>query len=276
MPAANPNPAPDRAAVKARQQATWATGDFAVIGTRTAFAAELLCEAADLQAGWRVLDVATGSGNAALAAARRGCDAVGVDYVPALLDRARARAAAERLQAEFVPGDAEQLPFPDASFDAVTSIYGSMFAPDHPRAAGELARVCRSGGRIALASWTPDGYVGEMFRLFARFVPPPAGVPSPVLWGTETHLRTLFAGHAVTIRSAVRETLFRFRSPQDKIDLFRAFFGPTIRAYERLDAPGQTEITAAWAALIQRFDRNAGRGPIAVRAAYLESVIERV
>src|SRR4051794_14249031 len=165
---ATPQSPPDFAAVKRRQQATWASGDFAVVAARIVFQAEHLCETADLQAGWRVLDVATGSGNAALAAARRGCEAVGVDYVPALLQRGRARAAAERLDVEFVSGDAENLPFPDGLFDAVVSIYGAMFAPDHARAAAELARVCRPGGRIALANWTPDGFIGETFRVFSR------------------------------------------------------------------------------------------------------------
>jgi ubiquinone/menaquinone biosynthesis C-methylase UbiE len=164
---AAPSLAPDFAAVKGRQQKTWASGDFSVVASRIVFQAEHLCETADLQAGWRVLDVATGSGNAAIAAARRGCEAVGVDYVPALLERGRIRAAAEHLDVRFVEGDAEDLRFPDAAFDAVLSIYGVMFAPDHHRAAAELARVCRPGGRIALASWTPDGFIGETFRIFS-------------------------------------------------------------------------------------------------------------
>src|SRR5215213_5943701 len=189
---AAPSLAPDFAAVKGRQQGTWASGDFAVVAARIVFQAEHLCETADLHAGWRVLDVATGSGNAALAAARRGCEAVGVDYVPALLRRGRARAAAELLDVEFVEGDAENLPFPDASFDAVVSIYGAMFAPDHHRAAAELARVCRPGGRIALASWTPDGFIGETFRIFSRYIPAPPGLQPPVRWGDEGYLETLF------------------------------------------------------------------------------------
>src|SRR5436309_13871235 len=179
---------PDLAAIKQRQQQTWASGDFAVVAARIVLVAEQLCDSADLHAGWRVLDVATGSGNAAIAAARLGCAAVGVDYVPALLERGRERAAAEHLDVRFVEGDAEDLPFPDASFDAVLSIYGVMFAPDHRRAAPELARVCRPGGRIALASWTPDGFIGETFRIFSSYLPPAPGLPPPVRWGDQGYL----------------------------------------------------------------------------------------
>src|SRR5262245_64057298 len=186
-------------AVKQRQQATWSSGDFSVVAARIVYQAELLCETADLQAGWRVLDVATGSGNAALAAARRGCQAVGIDYVPALLGRGRIRAEAEHLPAEFVEGDAEQLPFPTAAFDAVVSIYGVMFAPDHRRAASELARVCRPGGRIALASWTPDGFIGETFRIFSGYMPPAPGLEPPVRWGNEAYLRSLFGRDASSL-----------------------------------------------------------------------------
>src|SRR5262249_53571569 len=174
---------PDLSAVKKRQQLAWSSGDCAVVASRIVLVAEQLCDRADLRAGWRVLDVATGSGNAALAAARHGCTAVGVDYVPALLERGRRRAAAEGLPVELIEGDAEALPFRDASFDAVTSVFGTMFAPDHAKTAAEVLRVCRPGGTIALASWTPDGFVGELFRVISRHVPPPAGVASPMLWG---------------------------------------------------------------------------------------------
>ena len=182
----------DLAAVKQRQQATWASGDFAEIATLIVPMAEQLCDAADLRAGWDVLDVATGSGNAAIAAARLGCDVVGIDYVPALLERGRERATAERLAVELVEGDAEALPFADGSFDAVVSVVGSMFAPDHRRAAAEILRVCRPGGTIALASWAPDGFIGALFRTVASHVPPPPGVASPMLWGDERHLAELF------------------------------------------------------------------------------------
>src|SRR3954462_15331181 len=189
---ATPLSPPDFAAVKRRQQATWASGDFSVVAARIAFQAEPWCGTADAQAGGHVLDVAPGSGNAAIAAARRGCEAVGVDYVPALLERGRIRAAAEHLDVRFVEADAEDLRFPDASFDAVVSIYGVMFAPDHRRAAAEMARVCRPGGRIALASWTPDGFIGETFRVFARYFPPAPGLQPPVRWGDGAYLGELF------------------------------------------------------------------------------------
>ncbi|HYH67700.1 MAG TPA: methyltransferase domain-containing protein [Urbifossiella sp.] len=270
-----PVTAPDFAAVKSRQQATWASGDFAVVAARIVFQAEHLCETADLQAGWRVLDVATGSGNAALAAARRGCEAVGVDYVPALLERGRTRAAAELLDVEFVEGDAENLPFPDASFDAVVSIYGAMFAPDHDRAAAELARVCRPGGRIALASWTPDGFIGETFRVFARYLPPAPGLRPPIRWGDPAHLDALFGKAAASATSYRRTAVFRFRSAEENVDFFRTYYGPTLRAFESLDPPQRVRLRDELLDLARRYDRNGGAGPIAIAGDYLETVIVR-
>jgi SAM-dependent methyltransferase len=268
-------PVPDFAAVKQRQQATWASGDFSVVAARVLFQAEHLCETADLQAGWRVLDVATGSGNAALAAARRGCDVVGLDYVPALLERGRLRAAAEHLAAEFVEGDAEALPFPAASFDAVTSIYGVMFAPHHRRAAAELARVCRPGGRIALACWTPDGFIGETFRVFSRYLPPAPGLEPPGRWGDETYQRALFGASAASVTGYRRTAVFRFRSAEENVSFFRTYYGPTLRAFESL-APEQCDaLYRDLVALARRYDRNAGVGPIAIGADYLETVIVR-
>ena len=262
-------------AIKTRQQATWASGDFSVVAARIQLQAELLCEAADLQAGWRVLDVATGSGNAALAAARRGCEAVGVDYVPALLERGRLRAAAEHLDVEFIGRDAENLLFPDASFDAVTSIYGVMFAPDQARAAAELARVCRSGGRIALASWTPDGFIGDTFRLFSRYLPPAPGLQPPVLWGDESHLRMLFGRAAASMSSRRRTVVFRYRSPEENVDFFRTYYGPTLRAFEALGPDSRDALYRELVELAQRYDRNGGSGPVAITADYLETVIVR-
>jgi SAM-dependent methyltransferase len=270
-----PRPAPDFAAVKRRQQATWASGDFSVVAARIVFQAEHLCETADVQAGWRVLDVATGSGNAAIAAARRGCEAVGVDYVPALLERGRVRAAAEHLDVRFVEGDAEDLPFADASFDAVLSIYGVMFAPDHRRAAAELARVCRPGGRIALASWTPDGFIGETFRIFSRYLPPAPGLQPPVAWGDDVYLDTLF-GRAAAARTSHRRTaVFRFRSAEENVDFFRTYYGPTLRAFEALDPVPREALRADLLALARKYDRNGGTGPVAITADYLETVIVR-
>src|SRR3954464_12962659 len=273
---APPAPALDFAAVKSRQQSTWASGDFAVVAARIVFQAEHLCETADVQAGWRVLDVATGSGNAALAAARRGCEAVGVDYVPALLERGRVRAAAEHLDVRFVEGDAEDLPFADASFDAVLSIYGVMFAPDHRRARAELARVCRPGGRIALASWTPDGFIGETFRVFSRYLPPAPGLQPPVRWGDAGYLDSLFGDVAASMTSHRRSAVFRFRSAEENVDFFRTHYGPTLRAFESLDPPRRESLYNDLVALARRYDRNAGTGPIAITADYLETLIERV
>jgi SAM-dependent methyltransferase len=259
----------DLAAVKERQQKTWASGDFHEIASRIVLVAEQLCDSADLHAGWRVLDVATGSGNAAIAAARLGCTAVGVDYVPALVERAKVRAQAEGLDVELLVGDAEALPFPADSFDAVTSVFGTMFAPDHRQTANELLRVSRPGGTIALASWTPDGFIGELFKVVSKHVPPPAGVASPLLWGTEAHLRELFGDELAWLDVAERTFTFRFASPAEFVTFFRAWYGPTLKAFEA--APDPAALEADLIALVERFDR-LGTGATAVPAAYLEAV----
>jgi SAM-dependent methyltransferase len=264
--------APDLEAVKQRQQAAWASGDFAVVASRIVLVAEHLCDTADLQAGWRVLDVATGSGNAAIAAARHGSTAVGVDYVPALLERGRIRAEAEGLAVELLEGDAEALPFPDASFDAVTSVFGSMFAPDHARAAAELLRVCRPGGTIALASWTPEGFIGDLFRTVGAHVPPPAGVQSPMLWGTEAHLRTLFGDGIASLEIEERTFTFRFGSAQEFVDFFRTWYGPTLKAFAALEGSARDALEEDILALVRRYDRLGGSGAIAIPSAYTEAV----
>lgn len=272
---ANSNQGVDYVAVKQRQQATWASGDFSVVASRIVYEAEQLCETAELQAGWRVLDVATGSGNAALAAARRGCDAIGIDYVPALLERGRIRADAEHLSVEFLEGDAEQIPFPSASFDAVLSIYGVMFAPHHQLAASELLRVCRPGGRIALACWMPNGFIGETFRLFSRYLPPAAGLQPPVRWGEEAYQRELFGNRAASVTSYPRTAIFRYRSAEENVDFFRTWYGPTLRAFDALSADRQAALNNDMIELVHRYDRNAGAGPVAIAADYLETVIIR-
>ena len=264
-------PKPDLGAVKLRQQQAWASGDFAVVAARIVLVAEQLCDTADLHAGWRVLDVATGTGNGAIAAARLGCTAVGVDYVPALLERGRARAAAESLDVELLEGDAESLPFADDSFDAVTSIFGCMFAPDHAQAAAELLRVCRPGGTIALASWTPDGFIGELFRTVAAHVPPPAGVPSPMLWGTEGHLRQLFGERIAWLEVAERTFTFRFRSAEEFVAFFRTWYGPTLKAFAALEGGARDALESDLVALARRFDR-LGRDAVAIPATYTEAV----
>ena len=258
--------------VKQRQQQTWASGDFHAVGARIVLTAEQLVDRADLQAGWSVLDVATGSGNAAIAAARLGCEAVGVDYVPSLLERGRARAAAEGLDVEFVEGDAEALPFPDECFDAVTSVYGCMFAPDQQQAAAELLRVTRPGGTIALASWTPDGFIGELFRTTAKHVPPPAGVPSPMRWGTEHHLQNLLGDGVSTLETRERTFTFRFPSAQAFVDFFRRWYGPTLKAFAALEGAAREALEHDLVALVERHDRLRGDA-VAIPAAYTEAVL---
>ena len=271
-----PKPGPDFPAIKVRQQATWASGEYARVAARIVYAAEQLAENASLQAGWNVLDVATGSGNLALAAARRGCHVVGLDYVPALLERGRLRARSELLDIEFVEGDAENLPFPDASFDAVMSIYGVMFAPNHARAAAEMARVCRPGGTIALASWTPEGFIGDTFRLFSTYVPPAPGLTPPVQWGNESHLQAIFGQAIRSISSTVRTYIFRFPSAAANVEFFRSYYGPTLKLFQAVGEDRQADLTRDLESLANRYDRNKNPGgPIAITAEYLETVITR-
>jgi SAM-dependent methyltransferase len=265
---------PGLAQVKERQQQMWASGDFHAVATLIQPVADVLCEAVDLQAGWRVLDVACGSGNAAIAAARCGCDALGVDYVPALLARGRRRAEAEGLLIELLEGDAEAIPFPAGSFDAVLSVFGSMFAPDHLQAAMELARVCRPGGRIGLATWTPDGFIGEMLKVVAAHVPPPPGVPSPILWGTEPYLRELLGDQIDTLACRERTFTFRFRSAEAYVDYFRTYYGPTVKAFETAGTAGGDALFGDLVDLVRRHARPTP-GPVSIPATYLETVAVR-
>lgn len=263
----------DLAAVKARQQKTWASGDFSVVAARIVLVSEQLAESADLRAGWTVLDVACGNGNATLAAARSGTHAIGVDYVPALLEDGRGRALAEGLDVEFRAGDAEALPLQDDSVDAVLSVFGTMFAPDHQRTADEVLRVTRPGGTVALASWTPGGFIGQMFRVITSHVPAPAGVASPLLWGTEDHLVELFGTAIDTIDSRERDCVFRFATAEEFVTFFRRWYGPTLKAFEALDAQGQAALAADLAELAGTFDRNRDGGSISIPSTYLEAVI---
>ena len=265
-------PKPDLQAVKQRQQLTWASGDYGAVAARIMLVAEQLCDSADLHAGWRVLDVATGTGNAAIAAARLGCTAVGVDYVPTLLEQGRRRAAAEGLEVELVEGDAEDLPFPDGSFNAVTSVFGSMFAPDHATAADELLRVCVPGGTIALASWTPTGFIGDLFRTVAAHVPPPAGVQSPMLWGTKGHLGELFGNRITSLGVRERTFTFRFESAEQFVDFFRRWYGPTVKAFAALEPGTQDELNRDLVALAQRADRLGTGDAIAIPSTYVEAI----
>jgi ubiquinone/menaquinone biosynthesis C-methylase UbiE len=265
---------PNLAAIKQKQQATWASGDFAVVGTTLQIVGEQLAEAADVRADEQVLDVAAGNGNATLAAARRFAHVTSTDYVPALLDKGRARASAEALPVRFLEADVEDLPFADSSFDVVLSTYGAMFAPDHARTAAEMMRVLRSGGRLGMANWTPDGVIGRLFRVIGAHLPPPAGLKSPALWGSETYLAELF-GPTVQIRSERRHFNFRYRSTAHFLQVFRDYYGPTHKAFGALDAAGQQKLARDITALLDEFNV-AGSASLVVPAAYLEVVITKV
>lgn len=265
---------PDLAAVKTRQQAAWSSGDYAVVGTTLQIVGEELCEALDLRAGQRVLDVAAGNGNVALAAARRWCEVTATDYVPALLNRARERATADHLAIEFREADAEALPFPDGSFDAVVSTFGVMFTPDQDRAAAEMARVCRRGGKIGLANWTPEGFIGQLFKTIGARVPPPAGLRSPAQWGTHARLTELFQPHGCTVQASERRFNFRYRSPDHWLEIFRTYYGPLLKAFAALDADGQEALEQDILALIARFNRS-GDATMVVPSAYLEVVVSK-
>jgi SAM-dependent methyltransferase len=265
---------PDFNAIKGRQMTAWSSGDYAVIGTTLQLVGEQLAEACDLRFDERVLDVAAGNGNATLAAARRGCKVTSTDYVAALLDRAAERARAERLEVRFQAADAEALPFDDASFDAVLSTFGVMFAPDHATAASELARVCRPGGRIGLANWTPTGFIGQLFKVLGRHVPPPAGVQPPSLWGVEAHLRELFGERAASVTATPRQFNFRYRSAAHFIEVFRTWYGPVHKAFASLPPEGAAALEQELAELLNRCNR-AGAASLVVPSDYLEVVIAR-
>jgi len=274
MSAATSSPAVDLAAVKTRQQVAWSTGNYAVVGTTLQIVGENLCEALDLRSNARVLDVAAGNGNATLAAARRWCDVTSTDYVAALLESGRARAQAEGLTIQFREADAENLPFADASFDAVMSTFGVMFTPNQDKAASELARVCKPGGRIGLANWTPESFIGQVFKTIGKYIPPAPGVKSPALWGTKARLEELFGKTAREIRTTSREFAFRYRSPAHWIEVFRTFYGPMNKTYGALDAEKQAAFTQDLLALMASRNRS-GDSTLVLPSEYLEVVIER-
>ncbi|HVC10352.1 MAG TPA: class I SAM-dependent methyltransferase [Burkholderiales bacterium] len=267
-------PAPDLAMLKARQHSAWSSGDYALVGSTLQIVGEALCEALDLRAGQRVLDVAAGNGNATLAAARRWCEVISTDYVPALLARGEARAAANGMSVAFQEADAEALPFADASFDVVVSTYGVMFTPDQERAAAEMLRVCRPGGKIGLANWTPNGFIGQVFKTIGRQLPPPAGAKSPALWGTRERLDELFGADAASMRVEPRDFMFRYRSPAHFIDVFKTYYGPMLKAFAALEEGKRAALLADMQALIGRLNR-ADDGTMVVPGEYLEVVIVR-
>jgi ubiquinone/menaquinone biosynthesis C-methylase UbiE len=264
----------DLAALKTRQHAAWSSGDYAVVGTTLQIVGEELCEALDLRSGQKVLDVAAGNGNVTLAAARRWCDVVSTDYVPSLLERGRLRAEAEGLSVEFKEADAEALGFANASFDVVVSTFGVMFAPDHDKAAAELVRVCRSGGKIGLANWTPEGFIGQLFKVLGKYLPPPAGTRSPPQWGTQARIAEMFGAAAASIKAESRMFSFRYRSPEHFVEIFRNFYGPTHKAFAALNSVNQLGFQNDLLALIGRMNR-AEDGTMVVPSEYLEIVITK-
>lgn len=264
----------DLVAVKNKQHLAWSAGDYAVVGTTLQIVGESLCEALDLRAGESVLDVAAGNGNATLAAARRWCEVVSTDYVPALLERGQSRASAEALQVRFEQADAENLPYTDHSFDVVMSTFGVMFTPDQDKAAAEMARACKPGGRIGLANWTPTSFVGEIFKLIGKYLPPPAGVKSPALWGTEARLRELFGDQSDSIAIEHKHFAFRYRNAAHWLEVFRTFYGPMHKAFGALDAEHQASLIADLLALAEKFNR-ATDGTLVAPSEYVEVVITR-
>jgi ubiquinone/menaquinone biosynthesis C-methylase UbiE len=265
---------PDLAAVKTRQQAAWSSGDYAVVGATLQIVGEQLCEALDLRSGQTVLDVAAGNGNVTLAAARRWCEVTSTDYVPALLERGRSRAEAEGWRVAFREADAEALPFADESFDAVVSTFGVMFTADQERAAAELLRVCKRGGQIGLANWTPDGFIGQLFKTLAKRLPPPPGVKSPALWGTRARIEELFCAQARSIEFLPRKFIFRYRSPQHWMEVFKTYYGPLLKAFAALQPPAQQDLYDDIMALIARMNRS-GDATMVLPSEYAEIIVTK-
>jgi ubiquinone/menaquinone biosynthesis C-methylase UbiE len=269
-----PTPATiDLATIKARQQVAWGSGDYAIIGTTLQIVGETLCEAVDLRSNQRVLDVAAGNGNATLAAARRFADVVSTDYVGALLERGRLRAAADRLAVTFQEADAEALPFADNSFDVVLSTFGVMFTPNQQQTASELIRVCRPGGKIGLANWTPDGFIGQLFKTIGKYVPPAPGMQSPALWGNKAHLAALF-GSKATVAAQSRNFVFRYKSAAHWVETFRSYYGPIVKAFAAIDPQAREALQADLYALLDTFNV-AEDGTLVVPSEYLEVVITK-
>ena len=261
----------DLSAIKNKQRIAWSSGDYAVIGTTLQIVGEALCEAVDLRSNQRVLDVAAGNGNATLAAARRFAYVISTDYVFSLLERGRERAKAERLPIAFQEGDAEALAFEDASFDVVLSTFGVMFTPNQELAASELMRVCRKGGKIGMANWTPESFIGQLFKTIGKFVPPAPGVKSPLLWGTRAHLEMLFGSKAI-VAAESKNFVFRYKSPKHWIETFRAYYGPVVKAFETIDAEARKALEADLYALLDKFNV-AKDGTLVIPSEYLEVVI---
>jgi ubiquinone/menaquinone biosynthesis C-methylase UbiE len=263
----------DLATIKSRQQVAWSSGDYAIVGTTLQIVGEMLCESVDLRSNERVLDVAAGNGNATLAAARRFADVVSTDYVGALLERGRERAKADLLPVTFQEADAEALPFADASFDVVLSTFGVMFAPNQQQAANELIRVCRPGGKIGLANWTPRSFIGKLFKTVGKYVPPAPGMKSPALWGSKAHLDTLF-GSKVAVAVESKNFVFRYKSPKHWVEIFRGYYGPVVKAFAVIDPEAREALEADLYALLDTFNV-AEDGTLVLPSEYLEVVITK-
>jgi ubiquinone/menaquinone biosynthesis C-methylase UbiE len=275
--AAQPTPAPaapDLGALKTRQRAAWSSGNYAIVGSTLQIVGEQLCEALDLKSGSKVLDVAAGNGMASLAAARRWCEVISTDYVPDLLERGKARAAAEGWQLKFMEADAEDLPFEGDQFDVVLSTFGVMFTPNQDQAAAELLRVCKPKGKIGLANWTPDGFIGQVFKTLGKYLPPPAGTRSPAMWGTRTRLSEMFDAGASSVKAESRIFNFRYRSADHFLDVFRTYYGPVLKAFAALEPAKQEELQDDLHALIVRMNRSGDRTMV-VPSEYLEVVITK-
>lgn len=270
----SPSVVPDFKAIKNRQHSAWSSGDYAIVGTTLQIVGENLADAADLCPGQKVLDVAAGNGNATLAAARRWCEVTSTDYVDTLLQHGRRRAEAERLSVTFRQADAEALPFADGTFDAVVSTFGVMFAPDQSRAAAEMARVLKPGGRIGLANWTPDGFIGQLFKLLGRYVPPAAGVKSPALWGTRDGLENLFDAKNFTISAEPAHFRFRYGSAEHFLEVFKTYYGPILKAFESLEKPTRDALALDMRKLITSFNK-AADGTVNIPSEYLQIVITK-
>lgn len=266
-------PAVDFATIKSRQQVAWGSGDYAVVGTTLQIVGETLCEAIDLRSNQRVLDVAAGNGNATLAAARRFAEVVSTDYVATLLDRGRERAKADHLQIAFKEADAEALPFAEASFDVVLSTFGVMFTPNQEQAASEMLRVCKPGGKIGLANWTPESFIGQLFKTIGKYVPPAPGVKSPALWGNKAHLDALFGAKA-TVAAQSRHFTFRYKSPRHWLDVFRGYYGPVLKAFAAVEPTAREALEKELLALLDRFN-GARDGTLVAPSEYLEVVITK-
>jgi ubiquinone/menaquinone biosynthesis C-methylase UbiE len=275
--AAQPTPAPaapDLGALKTKQRAAWSSGNYAIVGSTLQIVGEQLCEALDLRSGSKVLDVAAGNGMASLAAARRWCEVISTDYVPDLLERGKARAAAEGWQLKFMEADAEDLPFEGDQFDVVLSTFGVMFTPNQDQAAAELLRVCKPKGKIGLANWTPDGFIGQVFKTLGKYLPPPAGTRSPAMWGTRTRLSEMFDAGASSVKAESRIFNFRYRSADHFLDVFRTYYGPVLKAFAALEPAKQEELQDDLHALIVRMNRSGDRTMV-VPSEYLEVVITK-